>query len=350
MLRSATTFLTLLATAAFLVPESAALTGKKIGLDPGHGAGVNAGVVIAEGTWVLDAAFRARTHLQNKGASVVMTRTTGADPSLATRTNILNSNNVHRAVIIHSNAASAAANGIETYWCSLNPSPTASKTLADRLRIRALNMVHNDNRSTKECLDAGRGFHFGMVRNTNMPSSLPEYYFHTNSWENNNIHNTTTGRENVARSLYSAICDVYGVTPTFGATVVTVDNHQSGFSTSANWATSTFGTQKLGSNYRWRSTTAISDASTWTANLPSSGNWRVEARWTEGANRSTTAPFIVHHSGGSSVVQRNQQTDGGKWVSLGTYHFSSGNRQVQLSCWTGAGYVVVADGVRWVKQ
>lgn len=348
MVKSATALFALLATSALIVPDVHALTGKKIGLDPGHGAGVNGGVYISEGTWVLDAAFRARTHLQAKGATVVMTRTNGSNPSLSSRYNILNSNNVHRAVIIHSNAASAAAKGVETYWCNLNSS--ASYTLADKLRLRALSIVHNQNRGTKECLAAGRGFHFGMVRYTNMPSSLPEYYFHTNAWENSNIHNSSSGREKVAKSLYSAVCDVYGVTPTYGSTVVTVDNHQSGFSSSSTWATSTWGTQKLGSNYRWRSTEAASDAATWTANLPSSGNWKVEARWTAGTNRSTTSPFIVHHKSSSTVVSRNQQANGGKWVSLGTYNLNSGSNQVQLSCWTGAGSVVVADGVRWVKQ
>ncbi|HLS27995.1 MAG TPA: hypothetical protein VK041_05045, partial [Opitutales bacterium] len=68
-------------TALLIQPDAeASLNNRKIGLDPGHGAGGNPGVVIAEGTWVLDAAFRARTHLQNHGATVVMTRTTGADP------------------------------------------------------------------------------------------------------------------------------------------------------------------------------------------------------------------------------------------------------------------------------
>lgn len=131
---------------------------------------------------------------------------------------------------------------------------------------------------------------------------------------------------------------------------VTVDNHQSGFSASANWATTTLSGQNLGSNYRWRSTTAVSDAATWTGNLPTSGAWRVDAWWIEGANRSLEAPYIVHHNGGSSVVKRNQQQNGGQWNSLGTFNFGSGNQDVQLSCWAPSGYVVIADGVRWVKQ
>lgn len=345
-----TTMLSLFMLMAFFLPEAeATLSGKKIGLDPGHGHGVNPGVYIAEGTWVLDGAFRARTHMLNDAASVVMTRTDGSDPSLSTRVNILNSNNVHVAISLHSNAASSAAVGMEAYYCSLNPYPTSSRNLADKVRLRSLSMVHNKDRGTKECLDAGRGFHFYMVRYTNMPTTLPEEYFHTNDWENGNIHNTAGGRENVGKALYAGVCDYYGQTPVFGSTVVTVDNHHSAFSASGNWGVATWASDKHGPDYAYRSTQAISDAATWTGNLPSSGSYRVDAWWTQAANRATSAPYIVDHSGGSSVVHRNQTTNGGKWNSLGTYSFGAGNRTTRLSCWTSSGDVVIADAVRWVK-
>jgi N-acetylmuramoyl-L-alanine amidase len=90
---------------------SGGLTGKVIGLDPGHGEGHNPGVCIAEGTWVLDAGFR--TRLEGRGATVVMTRTTGANPDHPTRYDILNSNNCHLAVSLHSNAAGPAVQGVE---------------------------------------------------------------------------------------------------------------------------------------------------------------------------------------------------------------------------------------------
>lgn len=360
LLRNATPFLALLGTTAFAATASASLSGIKIGIDPGHGQGVNQGVVIAEGTWVLDAGLRARTHIQNHGGTVVMTRTTGADPALSTRVNILNSNNVHRAVSLHSNAASAAANGIETYWCSQNPSPSASQSLADLLRTRALSMVHNDNRSTKECLDAGRGFHFYMVRYTNMPTSLPEYYFHTNSWENNNIHNTASGREDVGRSLYAAICDVYGVTPSFGAPPpsignggILVDNDTSDFSVSSNWFTSTNVSGYYGSNYHVRATDSVSDAATWNFTVDTRGDYEVFARWPAASDRATAAPYIIHHANGSDTVHVDQTTNGGQWNSLGTYRFGSSgssNHSVELSCWTSSGSYVVADAIRVVPK
>lgn len=191
------------------------LSGRRIGIDPGHGDGDNPGVYIAEGTWVRDGGFRARHHLENHGAIVTMTRTGTSDPALSTRVNILNSNNCERSISIHSNAASSAAVGMESYYCSLNPASSTSQTLADQLRLRSLSMVHNANRGTKECLDAGRGFHFTIIRTTNHATALPEYYFHTNSWENYNLHYFGEGRENIARSLYAAVCDHFNLTPAF---------------------------------------------------------------------------------------------------------------------------------------
>jgi len=130
---------------------------------------------------------------------------------------------------------------------------------------------------------------------------------------------------------------------------VTVDNSSSGFSASSNWGTATWAADKYGADYRHRNTQAISDAATWTGNLPSSGSWKVYAWWCAETNRATSAPYIVHHSGGSSTVNVNQTINGGKWNLLGTYNFGSGNQQVQLSCWTGSGDVVIADAVRWEK-
>lgn len=128
---------------------------------------------------------------------------------------------------------------------------------------------------------------------------------------------------------------------------IIVDNNQSGFSASSNWSTGTSATDKYGSNYRFRSTAPVSDTATWTANLPTSKNYTVSAWWSQGTNRSATAPYIVYHSGGSTTVQKNQQTQGGGWRSLGTFYLNSGNNQVKLSCWTTTGYVVIADAIRW---
>lgn len=132
---------------------------------------------------------------------------------------------------------------------------------------------------------------------------------------------------------------------------VIVDNTDSGFSASTNWSVSTSTPGYYGTNYRARATAAVSDSAKWTVTLPSDGTYDVYAWWTAGTNRSTTAPFIITHTGGNTTVNKNQQIDGSKWVLLGTWNFYQGTAQrVQLSCWTTTGYYVIADAVKFVKK
>ena len=133
-------------------------------------------------------------------------------------------------------------------------------------------------------------------------------------------------------------------------TTVTVDNSSGGFSVTGTWATSSSSTDKYGADYRYHSTAAVSEPAAWSGNLSASGNYSAQAWWPQGSNRSTTAPYIVYHGSGSTTVNVNQQINGGKWNALGTFSMSGGANQIKLSCWTGTGFVVVADAVRWVPQ
>lgn len=137
------------------------------------------------------------------------------------------------------------------------------------------------------------------------------------------------------RPLHNALA-----TPPAGDIII--DNTNAKFSCSANWSTGT-GAGKYGSNYRWRSTAAVSDMATWTPGA--TGNYAIYAWWAAGTNRSTAAPYRITKSDGTvAVVNVNQQVNGGKWNLLGTFSLGP-NSKVQLSCWAPAGYVVVADAV-----
>ena len=130
-----------------------------------------------------------------------------------------------------------------------------------------------------------------------------------------------------------------------GTTPVTiiVDNSNSGFSASSNWSTGTSAADKYGTNYRYHNTQAVSDQAVWTFNVTKAGNYEVFAWWSQGTNRSSTATYTVP-TGATKTV--NQQANGGKWNSLGTYNLSTGSKTVKLSCWTTVGYVVIADAVK----
>lgn len=130
-------------------------------------------------------------------------------------------------------------------------------------------------------------------------------------------------------------------------TWIIIDNTSAAFSASANWATSTYSSDKYGADYRWRSTTAISDQAVWTITIPTADNYQVYVWWSEGTNRSAVAPFKVND--GTSIPM-NQQTGGGQWNSLGTFSMAAGTNTVKLSCWAPSGYVVVADAVRVIRR
>lgn len=138
----------------------------------------------------------------------------------------------------------------------------------------------------------------------------------------------------------------------WGATVadIIIDNSSSAFTASSNWATATSSTDKYGTNYRWRSTAATSDPAQWSPNITVSGSWTVYAWWTAGGNRSSNSAYQIHTSSGDTNVYVNQQTNGGKWNSLGSHSLATGNAWVKKSCWATTGYVVIADAIKWHKN
>jgi N-acetyl-anhydromuramyl-L-alanine amidase AmpD len=130
----------------------------------------------------------------------------------------------------------------------------------------------------------------------------------------------------------------------------TVDNSDAGFSVvGTGWATGTSSTDKFGADYRFRPTAAVSEPAQWTATLGNTGTYAISAWWTQGANRSAAAPYIVTHSTGSTTVNKNQQSGGGAWQSLGSFSLDAGSNNVKLSCWAATGFVVVADAIKWAQ-
>lgn len=141
----------------------------------------------------------------------------------------------------------------------------------------------------------------------------------------------------------------------FCNTGITIDSNNSNNDTaqgyievSANWTSSTNVAGYYGTGYFWADTQAVSDPATFWFYLPAAGTKTVDAWWTAATDRSTTAPFIVWDANGTKLatVSVNQQVNGGQWNTLGTYSFPAGWNKVQLSRWTTAGSVVVADAVR----
>ncbi|MCY1040483.1 N-acetylmuramoyl-L-alanine amidase [Corallococcus sp. bb12-1] len=103
-----------------------------------------------------------------------------------------------------------------------------------------------------------------------------------------------------------------------------------------------------GSGYYFANTEAVSAPATFWFYLPTAQTRTVDAWWVEGTNRASAAAFISFNAAGTNLgtATVNQQANGGKWVQLGSYSFTAGWNKVQLSRWTTAGSVVIADAVR----
>jgi hypothetical protein len=118
--------------------------------------------------------------------------------------------------------------------------------------------------------------------------------------------------------------------------------------TGTSWVSSTNVAGYYGSGYYASPTAAVSEPATFYFYLPAAATKTIDAWWTSATDRSTAAPFIVWDANGTQLanVKVNQQINGGRWNTLGTWNFSAGWNKVQLSRWAAAGYHVIADAIQ----
>ena len=333
--------------AALALATSSWAATAKICIDAGHGGSDPGagGFGQSEARNVLNTSLKFKAWLDkdtNDGAgggswSIVMTRTSDVYVSLQGRCNIANNAGANRFMCIHNNAFNGAAHGTETFCYTSYSSTTAD--LRNKVQARMLQAWGRYNRGNKTA-------NFYVLKYTNMPAELAELAFIDNAGDSV-YTGSSTHQDSAAKYHMYAIQNHYGLSayaPNTAATYI-VDNSGSGFSASSNWWTSTSTAGYYGSNYAVRGTDAVSDAASFTANIGASGNYAMSAWWTAGGNRAASAPYILPDG---SVVNKNQQTGGGGWSSLATKSLGSGARTIKLSCWTTAGYYVIADAVKFV--
>lgn len=117
---------------------------------------------------------------------------------------------------------------------------------------------------------------------------------------------------------------------------------------SGSWTSTSATPGYYGSGYYFANTAPTSAPATFWFYLPSAGSRTIDAWWTAGTNRAPAAPFIVYNAQGTEIGRKsvNQQVNGSKWNTLGTWNFSAGWNKVVLSRWTTEGKVVIADAIR----
>jgi N-acetylmuramoyl-L-alanine amidase len=144
------------------------LRGLTIAVDPGHPpVGATGPTGLYEGDAVLAVGQRMRTLLEQRGATVVMTRTTPEPVALAARPVIARRANVHALVSIHLNALPDGvnpflANGTETYF--LHPQAEPLARAVQRRMVTRMGLRNNGVYSRT----------LALARPTWMPSILAE--------------------------------------------------------------------------------------------------------------------------------------------------------------------------------
>lgn len=130
-----------------------------------------------------------------------------------------------------------------------------------------------------------------------------------------------------------------------------VDNASTRFSASSNWGTSSYSSQRYSTDYRYANPQAVSDAAWFKFNLPSTAYYDVYVWYPANSGYNSSTPFVMATSGGNVVKNVNQQTNGGMWVNLGTYHYNAGDyNAVGVSRWTSTSGYVIADAVKLVRK
>lgn len=119
------------------------------------------------------------------------------------------------------------------------------------------------------------------------------------------------------------------------------------FTASGNWGTSTWSSQKHGSNYRYANPVLASDAAWYKVDIPVTGNYLVDAWYPANAGYNSATPYVIVTSSGNQTVNVNQQANGGGWFNLGTFNMTAGDYQaVAVSRWTNSSGYVIADAIR----
>jgi hypothetical protein len=115
-----------------------------------------------------------------------------------------------------------------------------------------------------------------------------------------------------------------------------------------SWTSSTNVSGYYANNYLASAGAAVSEPATFWFYLAAPATKTVDAWWTAAGDRSTAAPFIITTSAGTQLanVKVNQQLNGARWNTLGTWSFPAGWNKVQLSRWVTAGTYVVADAIQ----
>lgn len=194
--------------------QRGSLVGKLIVIDPGHGTTNGIGISdpgaigptgITEREVVMDISNRLAAILTEKGAKVILTRTSpSTSMTLDGRVQLANSVNADLYVSVHANASlNRNVNGTSTYYYAPASDPKLGPQRLQRIRLAQLvqqSMVAHGGRQNLGIIQSS----FKVIRETNMPSILVETAFISNPTEEKLLADPSF-RARIARGIAEGI-------------------------------------------------------------------------------------------------------------------------------------------------
>ncbi|WP_405862224.1 DNRLRE domain-containing protein [Streptomyces sp. NBC_00090] len=134
-----------------------------------------------------------------------------------------------------------------------------------------------------------------------------------------------------------------------GKDVVLVDNSDTqNTSSTGTWAKGDQPGQH-GYDHQVHAAGTGTDSFTWNLNIPTGGTYSVYVKYPANTGAAADAKYKVTHAAGSTDKTIAQDTNGGAWVSLGSYDFQQGNA-AGLQLFQSQSGAVMADGVKLVRD
>jgi len=194
---------------------------KVVVIDPGHG-GKDTGAIGASKTYekdvVLDISHRVRKHLESRGITVRMTRTSDTYPTLQQRSDYAYKIAADLFISIHADGAGdSSASGVETFITTVEgadssnhygqPGDTFSvpnNTYDVANAVLGFSIQSNHVKASQRVDRGLRRARFAVLKNAPCPAALVECGFVTNPSEES-LLNSASYRENVARGISNGI-------------------------------------------------------------------------------------------------------------------------------------------------
>ncbi len=226
-----------------------------------------------------------------------------------------------------------------------NNTPVAPSNLSDNLtgtnKIK-LSWSDNSNNETNFLIERSisSNSNFSVVESTNQNTTNFE---DTGLTPNTQYYYRVRAKNTYGYSSYSNNLSIKTNEdlPDAPQNITIIDNKHSSVTKTGDWAISTAGgDSKYETDYLHDSNYQKGDKKV-TFNVPvSSGKYEVFAWWFAFDNRASNTPFEIRSAAGTTTVYKNQRYNNARWVSLGTYDFSS-NAIINISNENTDGYVVV---------